>query len=691
MSSKKTYRTISSKSTKSTQPTKTVIKPKAPKPKLSLNEQLEADLKEMEAHEKAIKQVVREKGYKYKKITKYINSIFGNDDPNIKYIKNLKYNGKDLISIRINDNKYENRFYTIKKIKRLSEKLSNKLLKKGVQGKMMTSLLYGDLGWKSGYLKTFGEAIKLYDPNILYNMATPYDEPKEIKSFNIYIALGNRDIGGDDDFNNDCLYNCLKYYIFNIEDYFKSPAELKTFLKLKRNDKIPLSSIDQIENKLKNYQINIRGDFIRTSTINSNKQINITLSNEHYSVEKQTHKFLKFLKYNEKTPLLFDKKNMIVFDGSNKWEITKAEKHKIIYDYNSKYILINRQEPEKDEQGNKIEIPIEQEYKQFIEIADALKNESNGMINLYKTGSSHDTALNLFDRISKYIIPESILQDEAEWIDNSSFGAIIWAKQYTGELYKYDVKSLYPYIMTSSTLKFPVKRGEFKKIENFCEYIEFGIYRCIVNKSDDENINRLFRFNQDNYYSSIDIMNAKELNLNVELIQDDKPNFLFYSRDKLITFGEVFKTYVDLLFPLKENKVKMAKDILNILWGSLCEKDKRKKFIKDDFEIDEDDDILEIYPTINDDGHIVKTINRNNIYKTSFSRLCPFLTGQARRHMTKILLPYKDEVQRVQTDGFLITKPIHTNTNVKIGMLRYEGFTKNGIILNCINRVKTDI
>ena len=324
----------------------------------------------MEAHEKAIKHVVREKGYKYKKITKYIDSIFGNDDPDIKYIKNLRYNGKDLISIRINDNKFENRFYTIKKIKRLSDKLSDKLLKKGVQGKMMTSLLYGDLGWKSGYLKTFGETTKLYDPNILYNMATPYEEPKEIKSFNIYIALGNRDIGGDDDLNNDCLYNCLKYYIFNIEEYFKSPAELKTFLKLKRNDKIPLSCIDQIENKLKNYQINIRGDFIRTSIINSNKQINITLSNEHYSVEKKNHKFLRFLKFNEKTLLLFDKKHMIVFDGSNKWEITKSEKHKIIYDYNSKYIIMHRQKPERDDEGNKIEISIEEEYKNLIEIAD---------------------------------------------------------------------------------------------------------------------------------------------------------------------------------------------------------------------------------------------------------------------------------------------------------------------------------
>ena len=45
----------------------------------------------------------------------------------------------------------------------------------------------------------------------------------------------------------------------------------------------------------------------------------------------------------------------------------------------------------------------------------------------------------------------------------------------------------------------------------------------------------------------------------------------------------------------------------------------------------------------------------------------------------------------IKTDGFLITKPIHTNINVKIGELKYEGYTENGIILNCINRVPTTI
>ena len=105
--------------------------------------------------------------------------------------------------------------------------------------------------------------------------------------------------------------------------------------------------------------------------------------------------------------------------------------------------------------------------------------------------------------------------------------------------------------MTSTTLKFPVKRGEFQLIDSFGEYFEYGIYRCEISKSDDESINKLFKFNYHNYYTSIDLANAKELGFEIKLIQDSKPNFLYWSRDKLITFNEVFKNYVDILFPLK--------------------------------------------------------------------------------------------------------------------------------------------
>ena len=555
---------------------------------------------------------------------------------------------------------------------------------------MMTSLLYGDLGWKSGNLRDFGDETKLYDPNQLYNLEVPIEEPNSIKSFNIYIALGNRAQGGTDDKFNDCLYNCLKYYIFNVEEYFKSPAELKKYLGLGRYDKVPLAAIEKIEKKLKTYQINVRGEFIRISTVKSNKQINLTLSNEHFSVEKPNRIFTPLVRFEEKQPLLYDKKTFEVFDGQTKWTITKQERNKLLYDFSGKYILIDRLGFDRDELDNKRVMTIEEEYKEFIEIADTLKHESKGMINLYKSGNYHDTALSLFDRVSKYINPEPILQDEAEWIKLSSFSALIWCEPYTGELYKYDVKSMYPYLMSSTTLKFPVKRGEFKLIDNFnTEYFDYGIYRCKILKSEDPNVSKLFKCNYHNFYTSIDLTNAKQLGLEIELIKDGKPNFLYWSREKTITFNEVFKTYIDILFPLKDKKVNKAKYILNMLWGALCEVDKRKQYIKDSFRIEEDEEICEIYPSNSeDDAHVIKTTKSNGYYKTSFARLCPFIISQGRRQMTNLMLPYKDSIHRIQTDGFLTSKPIHILTDVKLGELKYEGYTETGIITNCINRVE---
>ena len=662
--------------------------------KLTDNEKLEYDLKKDEENEVNLKGVIRGKGYKYKKLSNYINEIVGKYNPKIVRIKNLKDGNKDLISIRIDENKFEkeNKSFTVKKIKQISDLLSNFLEENKVSGKQMTALRYGDLGWKSGYLRTFGEDTKLYDPNQLYNMEVPYEQPKSIQSFNIYLALGNRAVGGDDDKFNDCLYNCLKYFIFNIENYFKSSCEFKKWLGLKRSDKVPLSLIDKVEMKLKNYQINIRGDFIRSSTVKSLKQINLILSNEHYTVEKVERKLTPFIKYEEKLPIMYDKKTFEGFDGIKKWVLTKEERNNILYNPKSPYILVNREEQGRDDNDNRIVITIEEEYKQFIINADILKIESKGLINLYKSGSYYNAGLSLFDRLTKFMNPEPLLQDEAIWIKNSSFGAIIWCEQYEGPLYKYDVKSLYPYIMKSSSLRFPIKRGEFRNIKEFNkDYYEFGIYRCEISKSEDDNINKLFKFNFHNLYSSVDLMNATQLNLNVELIQDDKPNFLYYSTDKTIKFCEIFTDYVDILFPLKENKIQKSKNILNILWGALCEIDKKKQYVQTDFEIDDDDEILEIYPSSDDTSHIIKTTKMNHYYKTPFARLCPFLLSQGRRHMTTILLDIKDNIHRIQTDGFLTDKPLHSITNVKLGELKFEGFTDNGIIKNCINRVNTKV
>ena len=151
----------------------------------------------------------------------------------------------------------------------------------------------------------------------------------------------------------------------------------------------------------------------------------------------------------------------------------------------------------------------------------------------------------------------------------------------------------------------------------------------------------------------------------------------------------MFKTYIEILFPLKDNKVNKAKDILNILWGALCEVDKRKQFVVDTFKIDEDEEILELYPSTDcDNVHIIKTSKMNKLYKTTFARLNPFLTSQARRMMCNIMYDEREHIQRILTDGFLTDKKIHQNIDVKLGELKYEGYTEKGLIKNCINKVE---
>jgi hypothetical protein len=246
--------------------------------------------------------------------------------------------------------------------------------------------------------------------------------------------------------------------------------------------------------------------------------------------------------------------------------------------------------------------------------------------------------------------------------------------------------------MKSTTLTFPLKRGEFQIIDKFGEYIEYGIYRCKVYKSNDVNTNKLFRFNDKNYYTSVSLDHAKTLGLTLELIIDGNPNFLYYSRDKRITFNEVFKPFVDFMFELKEKQIEKSKDILNILWGALCEIDKIKYFCEQEININTDEEILSIIPyEKNEDIDVITTTNINKRYKTNYARLCPFLVGQGRRHMSNIMFPIKNHIHRIQTDGFLSQIPIHTNTDVKLGELRYEGYTSNGKIENCLNKVETKV
>ena len=643
------------------------------------------------------KKKVNKMGYNSKKLNKYIQTTMGEYNPKIQALTNIRYGKQDIFRVYFDAPK--GKHYTENDIKLATTKLSKKLNEKGIKGRFQLSILDEKFGVQSGKLISIGENAQLLEYN--------YEQWEvKIKAVDVFIFLEEKELEGGESKYNDCLYHALKYYVPNLEKYWSKPSKLKKFLGLERTSKINSNThIDLIENKL-NYKINITGDIIRTSLLNSNKTINIVLKNGHYTPlkTKGAKKYIN-VRFTEKKIIMVNRKTNSAFDGNRLWKMSNEEYNSIKYDFNSDYLIVDvdlnggeNHRYIKDNEGNYIlndngfrvyeEISIQEIYYNWVRDANLMKQETNGLINMFKTGGYRETALDLFYKLTKFIEPEEILQDEAYWI-KSCCGGIFECEKYEGTLYKYDIVACFTSILADSTKKFPIKRGEFKIIDTIKEYPEFGIYRLKIHKSDDENINKLFKFSNTGFYPQNDLYDAKKLGLKVELIQDGKPNFLHYTRDKLITFNEVFKKFTDVLFDLKVKGIKRAKVILNRLWGALCQINKTKQFIKNnEYKLDDDDEIYSFRCDLfNRENFIIETTKFNSFYQTNYARLYPFIHSFARSKIIGFMLPHKNNIKRIQLDGFLTTKPIHFNRDAKLGMLNYEGKTENGKIIHKNNYV----
>lgn len=650
------------------------------------------ELRDILSTEINLKKHLRTKGYHSKLFDKISDSL-KEYDPEIKLLKYVKYVGHKIFSIHFTENKFDKRHFTVKTVQKISDKISTYLVENKCNGLIGTALIYPSISeWRGAKLTEIGNPVSLYSPQD--SGYEGLEEPNgNVPRFNVYVILKEKAEGGSDKYN-DCLYYCLNEIIPNFKSYYSSPSDFKTQLKVNRFDRVPLEKIILVEKKLRTIQINVRGDHIYTSQIKSNKSVNLLLNNQHFEIDTTLNKkpLAKNIRYKEKQILLVDKKTLNVCDGMNSWIISIGELNKIKYDFQNKYIIVDRMEW-KDKTGNIIKYTIEEEYKLYVEIAKDLKTKSNGIINLFKTGNFISTSLDLFERMSKHINePENILQDEVEWLEYVKAGALIFSEPFIGELFKYDVKSLYPYLMIQNYIKFPVKRGEFKTIEILpSDYFQYGIYRCVISPSSDKNINKLFRFNRYNYYTHFSLEHAKTLNLKIELINDSKPNFLFYDGNSRMTMKEVFEPFVNTLFELKDkHKLEAAKNILNKLWGALCETEKTKYFNdnKSEIVIPNTEDIIMIYPDNSDESKdIITTRKRLNPYKTKYARLGCFLLSKARLFMSNLMYSHRNEIKRCQTDGFFTTKSLHFNSNVSIGELKFETHYKNGQIINSTNKV----
>jgi hypothetical protein len=339
---------------------------------------------------------------------------------------------------------------------------------------------------------------------------------------------------------------------------------------------------------------------------------------------------------------------------------------------------------------------LKDQYENFCLEANIVKELTNGTYNLYKCGNTKRLILNRFFELNPCLIPDVIKQSEAEWILNCHRGGLVWAKKgYKGEAWKYDINSAYPYVISHHLFSFPIKEGTFKMLtqDEFDEmkYYKFGIYRVKIYGD-----YRHIPLNKE-YYVHYDLERARELGYKIELIEDGNANFLSYAGPNMRVNGTVFKEIVNELFQHKKKYGKqypIFKEILLLLWGVLCERNKTSKFVlkEDNYNVPANMKCISMKKIGKNLG--IKMIDINNQFTTGFARLGPFLTSRIRCMMSRIIEKDIDKIVRVYIDGIISCQQLKFKKdnlkrldNIKLGTdlgdMKYEGYHPNIHIHNC--------
>lgn len=331
-------------------------------------------------------------------------------------------------------------------------------------------------------------------------------------------------------------------------------------------------------------------------------------------------------------------------------------------------------------------------YNYVVKCAEELKDASDGRINLYKTGKFTTASLQLFSELTQIdFIPKRVKEDEFDKLEKSSLGALIWCKEYKGKGYEYDICSMYPSIMKSSSMSFPVGRGKVmrlsqQEIDN-SKFFKYGLYNCHIDVKD----SRLMRTSKQNWYTHFDLTRAKELKYDIKMI-DSEENALIYS-DDLMNGKKLFGDFVDYMYNLKKNGVSGSKDMINCLWGLLCREKKSYKCRgSKDKELDlKVDGEVWLKPS-DDDDNVIDVEVKMRKYMYSFARIKPFILSKARYIMSKIVEHNLNHLVYMHTDGLILTRKdiilgmSKVSLGSDIGELKYKGYDEKCKIKSATNK-----
>lgn len=563
--------------------------------------------------------------------------------------------------------------------------------------KISVSMKYPE-GWRSTKFDFATRPVRIYSYRDVHgDSGLDEDDPEYYPKFQIYAMPVRRPIAGGcsmskldssrKDTSNDCLFNCLMEVIpRKMRILFNSDAKtFKDRFSIGRTDEFPLSKIPTLEELLESYKININGDYVYQSMRNCANEINLLLHDSHFTLNKASIHTVKGISLKERIPMIYTFDSTVSADylvnkGCSDYYISRETFKEIrSKPMSSKYVLIKNDDTK----------PLNEFRDEFIHNADILKKETDGLINMYKTGGIIKTSEKLFFDLNKSLVADPITNDEAEWIHDATCGALIWRDEYKGEAFKYDVVSQYPSLLSSSAFQFPIKKGVYHKYSqqefDSLERLEYGIYKATIRNVN----NKLFRINQSNTYTHYDLQQAKSFGFKIEINEDEQFNALLYPNETKVNGRTVFKDFVDMLFKLKEMKIPYAKRILNCIWGLLCQKNVvvKKLGIESEFTFFADTIVHKIQP-IDNKNIMVHYYKNSGFYEMNYARLAPFILAAGRKMMGSIIEPHIDHIKRVHTDGFISSKRLHfplqktrglgsTKLGNDLGDLKYEGYCEN--------------
>lgn len=559
---------------------------------------------------------------------------------NKKPVKMIKYNGPKTDRIKRAD------------LLKFAQQFSNDLKAKSDKNIMLSiAIQYRDengknYGWRPSKSTKIGKPVNIHT-DAEYDYELPYN-PSKYAGCEMYLYAGNSTAGGNSN-TNDCFYQCLKASMLNVP--WKEDWLMKKYLGIKMNSKVDISHLQKIEEKCK-IGIDVSGDHIRTSTHPSILRLKLVLLNGHYTIKNSSEIKGKTLAQDTKTKTILihkdyrkeEGKQLIYINGEEK-EITKSEFKEIkSKPQTNGYVLLPYDYKLKS---------YKKQEKQFQQDTEILFKESNKLINLHDTGTNYRTVAHLWNHFNNLVHPDTIEQDEAKWIEESKHGALQFMDKYEGKAYKYDVNGHYSSVMRNNNNLFPIKRGKFTQLKNFDTFLQTGIYRITIDGN-----HKFWKSNPySDKYTSNDIKNALQLGLKVNLIQDDQPNALIYSRHDCITGAQYFGKYIDYLQELKKKEINQAKTFMAMLWGFLSEKKTLSKIINPnygDFELPENHQLVGIQPCDNtESNHKVNYARYDDQFETNHARIAPFVLSLGRKAISTIMLPYQDSVIRCHTDGWI--------------------------------------